>query len=109
MTTIARLYTATLIGSLSLAAALPSRAASQDDIFWRQLQRTDGVAVEQTQPPPQRAPGFAIQAPAPDHEWIVAELKKADGYIPEVTEVKRAAPIRKTEPGARSRSSSHTE
>lgn len=69
---------ALLLASLGIAAALPASAANQDETFWRQLQRTDGVAPEQTQPLPRREASVAAQAPASD-EWIVAQLKKSDG------------------------------
>jgi hypothetical protein len=79
MTITTRTLSLLLLGSLNIAAASSASAANQDDIFWRQLQRTDGVAADQTQPRPQREASAVAQTPAPD-EWIVAQLKKSDGY-----------------------------
>lgn len=83
MTNTARFSSGILFASLALAAALPTRAASNDDAFWRQLQITDGVSIQQTTALPARDVAAEAAAPLPNQEWIIVELQRSEGYVAE--------------------------
>ena len=78
-----RTSSALLIASslVAISATLPTYASDQFEIFWRELQRTDGASVSQTNLPRETsALKSGDKSAMATHEWFEAERRKTDGY-----------------------------
>lgn len=72
----------TLIGcALAISIALPAIAATQDEFFWKELQRSDGS--QEPFPLPRAAAPARQEEPAAGSDWFAAERQKTDGYAAE--------------------------
>ncbi len=75
------------IASLVVAtsAVLPASAANQDDFFWKELQRTDGVSLSEALPRAKATAGIETRPVVAKQDWFEIERQRSDGYRDEAS------------------------